>query len=1147
MSIAPGRAVLGAAHILAAVIALPAPGCARKVAPPGPEVYSLRNLARLESSRDTQEGHAAATDLFRRICRDREDPGDLLNLARCLVFSGNAAEAESALDRASRLLPGGSEPPVDLIYLRALTLKHQNRFDEAADQLREVARRDPSLDAGWYQLGTVLFGAKRYEESIDAFTRLLERRPDHSSAEYKRSMAYRHLGRAEEADDSMARFQKLQKSAAEPVTEDTAYERCRYTRVTLVPPRGSPTEPSGVELRFVPATAGSGLPARGADGVALLDVERDGDPDLYILGRERNRILRNEGGRYSDATDLSDAVPAGSSAGAEPADFNNDSITDIFVLDAGGSSALLKGLGHGVFRPFPESGVAIDGLLEALWMDHDHDGDIDLVTAERAGGGAALRVHRNNGDETFSEEEGRLPASFAASPGSIVMADFDRGNDMDLAVADPSGPVRLLLNLRRGAFGVETLPALAGHARIAAADLNNDGAFDLVAAPWKGTPLRVALSSGDAAAGRAPRFTVEEPPGAPPGDAGSLLVADLDADGDLDALQAGPPAGLVYLRNEGGARLDPVVLGGIPYPVITGTERLAAPDFDGDGRLDLLLLAKDGEPTLWRADGGHGSVALRLTGGRDNRDGVGAHVEVFAGDRYQRLLAAGPAHAGGVPCVRIGLGGRSVADIDGIEVLWPNGISQPLFPTDLKAGDARGLSIVQKRGLDVSCPYLFTHDGKRWRFLTDVVGIAPLDEWLPSGASPHLDPEEYVRIPSHLLGEASGKLHLAITEELRETTYLDRLRLLRVTHPRGTVLQNDESTRQGGMEPLKAWLFRRGDIAAPSAVRGPRGDDGLELAARADRRYLHAYLEAPSQWAGWAPRSTLVIDPPDCRDAPGSDPALLLLTGRIYWPDSSVLYALAQHGRTWDLPALDALPSAGAPGREPIRILDSIGFPAGMDRTLAIPLPGGVTDGRSLALSSSYRLLWDRIAFVSEAVLATIEAPPAEGEVSLEVELAGMRARIGARPLPLVSARLGHHGYSRAVGDFELHEQTYDFDRAEAFRRFRSPAGNATRFGDVAPLLAEPDSAVVVIAPGDGLRLEFEPGPRPAPGEEVTYFLQVTGWAKESSFHNPTGRTIAPLPIHGRPYPPGIPPDGPEPARRRWLEEYQTRSVGSEG
>ena len=1146
MTIAPGRAVLGAAYLLAAAIALPASGCERKAAPESPEVHGLRNLGKLEASRDTQEGYARGADLFRRICAEREDFGDLLNLARCLILSGSAAEAESALERASRLLPGSSEPPVDLIYLRALTLKHLNRFEEAADQLREVARRDASLDTAWYQLGTVLFDANRYEEAIDAFTRLLERRPDHPSAEYKRGMAYRHLGRTRESDESLARFQELQKAAAEPVTGDSAYERCRYTRVTLIPPAGTRPEAPPVEIRFVAATAGSGLPASGAEGVALLDAERDGDPDLYLLGRERNRVLRNEGGRYSDATELSDAVAPGSSARAEPADFNNDSITDLIVLDAGGSSALLKGLGHGVFRPFPESGVAIEGLLEALWMDHDHDGDLDLVAAERSGAGAALRVHRNNGDETFSAEEGRLPASFAALPGNMVMADFDRGNDMDLAVADPSGPARILLNLRRGPFRVETLPALAGHARIATADLNNDGAFDIVAAPWKGAPLRVALSSGDAAAGTAPRFTVTEPPGAPPGDAGSLLVADVDADGDLDALQAGAPRGLVYLRNESGGRLAPAVPGGIPAAVIAATESFAAPDFDGDGRLDLLLLGRGGEPTLWRADGGHAAFVLRLGGGRDNKDGIGAHVEVFAGDRYQRILASGPTPAGGIPGARIGLAGKSLAALDGIEVLWPNGIAQPLFPADLAAGDSRGLTVVQKRGLDVSCPYLFGHDGKRWRFLTDVVGIAPLDEWLPPGAAPHLDPEEYVRIPSHLLGEASGKFHLAITEELRETTYLDRLRLIRVTHPRGTVLQNDESTRQGGMEPLEAWLFRSEDIRAPAAVRGPRGEDGLELAARSDRRYLHAYLEAPSQWAGWAPRSALVIDPP--ADASGSLPALLFLTGRIYWPDSSVLYALAQHGRAWDPPALDAISSErSADGADTVRILDHIGFPAGMDRTLAIPLPRGLPSRRSLSLSSSYRFLWDRIAFVEEAVLATIDPPDGDGDAALEVELAGMRASIGARALPLVSARLGHHGYSRAVGDFELHEQTYDFDGAGPFRRFRPPSGNATRFGDVAALVAEPDSLVVVIAPGDGLRLEFEPGPPAAPEEEVTYFLQVTGWAKESSFHNPTGRTIAPLPVHGRPYPPGIPPDGWEPARRRWLEEYQTRTVGSEG
>ncbi len=433
----------------------------------------------------------------------------------------------------------------------------------------------------------------------------------------------------------------------------------------------------------------------------------------------------------------------------------------------------------------------------------------------------------------------------------------------------------------------------------------------------------------------------------------------------------------------------------------------------------------------------------------------------------------------------------------------------------------------------MSCPFLFVDDGTGYKFQTDVIGIAPLDEWLPDGAKPHLDPEELVRIPGNRLKPVQGRLRVAISEELRETTYLDRLRLLRVTHPVGTTLLGDETTQQGDFDPLRVWILPEGALRPPAAVRSSRGARLDDEIREADGRYAHPADDSASgsqsQWAGWVPEHALEIEPPMDGLQTGS---LLLLQGRIYWPDSSVTFALSQHGRAWIPPRLEAVFTDGSSAI----LIPDIGFPCGMDRTMVLPLVlpldlSAVREVRALRLVTNHRFLWDRISF---ATAARIELG-APGEH--EAQLSGVRVRLRLEELPMTAARLGFHGFSRVVGDLERHEQTYDFADTTPALAFQYPRGRATPYGDVRELVQEPDSRLVVIPPGDALFSEFEVGADPV-GVTVTYFLQVTGWAKESNFHNATGRFLAPLPFHGM--------EGYPPAKAARVSSPLTRAVGED-
>ena len=95
-------------------------------------------------------------------------------------------------------------------------------------------------------------------------------------------------------------------------------------------------------------------------------------------------------------------------------------------------------------------------------------------------------------------------------------------------------------------------------------------------------------------------------------------------------------------------------------------------DFDGDGRIDIVVSAL-GEPAeLWRnlSTSKSGWLDVKLVGSRSNRDGIGAVVRV--GGQTNIMTSAvsyassslGPVHFGGL------------GEVVDVEVLWPTGKKQ---------------------------------------------------------------------------------------------------------------------------------------------------------------------------------------------------------------------------------------------------------------------------------------------------------------------------------------------------------------------------------------------------------------------------------------------------------------------------------------
>jgi hypothetical protein len=103
-------------------------------------------------------------------------------------------------------------------------------------------------------------------------------------------------------------------------------------------------------------------------------------------------------------------------------------------------------------------------------------------------------------------------------------------------------------------------------------------------------------------------------------------------------------------------------------------------DYDNDGKVDAFLVNLGAKGTLVHnvsANTGHW-VALKLVGTKSNRDGIGARVEVYAGDK--RWTAERVAESGYLSQddgrLHFGLGAATA--IDKIVVKWPSGREQSL-------------------------------------------------------------------------------------------------------------------------------------------------------------------------------------------------------------------------------------------------------------------------------------------------------------------------------------------------------------------------------------------------------------------------------------------------------------------------------------
>src|SRR5215213_1909724 len=219
-----------------------------------------------------------------------------INLGIALFNVPDLPAAQKELQAASALAPSAPQPH----YLLGLLAKTQNRPEEAIASFQKVLRIDAKDVGANVNLGQLYAQQRKYAEAIAVLRTGLAAEPYNATALYNLGTALMRAGQRDEGQKVIAQFQELRQRGTGTTLGTNYLEQGRVDKRTP-------------DVTFTDATATvlpvGQWPAEQSSGAVLLfDYDLDGDLDLLEAAGTRQRLLRNDGGKFADVTDKSSAL-----------------------------------------------------------------------------------------------------------------------------------------------------------------------------------------------------------------------------------------------------------------------------------------------------------------------------------------------------------------------------------------------------------------------------------------------------------------------------------------------------------------------------------------------------------------------------------------------------------------------------------------------------------------------------------------------------------------------------------------------------------------------------------------------------------------------------------------------------------------------
>ncbi|CAF4948368.1 unnamed protein product, partial [Rotaria sp. Silwood1] len=340
--------------------------------------------------------------------------------------------------------------------------------------------------------------------------------------------------------------------------------------------------------------------------VAVGDFNNDARLDIVVAYSYDDNIgifLGYGNGFFSSPTRLS--------TGSEPnsiavGDFNNDTLLDIVVTNAGiNSVGVLLHYNRGTLAKkitFASSGGS--HLRTVVTGDFNNDSLVDLVVANYATNNIGFLPGHGNG--TFGTEMMTF-IGLDSYPYAIAIGDFDKDNELDIAVANHgSNNVDIFLGNGTGSFvrqinyenSFDPLPSV-----VATGDLNNDGGSEIIVAYNDTDNVHIYVPYDTSSfASQMIYLTGSDPY--------SVAVGDFNNDSRLDIVVANRHDNnlgvfLGYGNGTFGTQIT-YSTGATPYFVAVG-------DFNNDARLDIVVTNNNDNNLGVFLGYGNGTFATQMT------------------------------------------------------------------------------------------------------------------------------------------------------------------------------------------------------------------------------------------------------------------------------------------------------------------------------------------------------------------------------------------------------------------------------------------------------------------------------------------------------------------------------------------------------
>lgn len=483
------------------------------------------------------------------------------------------------------------------------------------------------------------------------------------------------------------------------------------------------------------------IPELSPTGIGLFDFDNDGDLDIYQVCHPPpnrpdqpapNRLFQQQSdGKFVRVPSASGLADPGYGNGVAIGDVDNDGDSDVYVLNYG-ADALYVNNGDGTYRNQTEpAGIRGEHWSScAAFFDYDRDGDLDLYVSHyvvddparscRVGveerrdycGPAQYfpvgdTLYRNKGDGTFVDVTKSAGITQKYPGFGVLGIDLTGDGWGDVYVANDKTPNLLYVNQRDGTFLEQALiagVAFNGNGKTEASmgvtvgDANGDGQFDLFMTHLGGeTNTLFVKQKGPGVEGAFEDKSASSGLGGPSlgSTAWGCGFADFDNDGDLDlavvngkiargpvnpGARSGPfwndyaEPNQLFLNQGAGRFVDVSRLAGEFASGVEASRGLAFGDLDGDGDVDLVMSNIGNGLRVFRNDASpknHHWLRVRAVTGK--RDALGATVRIQAGPlrALRPLISTYSFQCASEAVAHFGLGPHQKVDL--IEVVWPDG------------------------------------------------------------------------------------------------------------------------------------------------------------------------------------------------------------------------------------------------------------------------------------------------------------------------------------------------------------------------------------------------------------------------------------------------------------------------------------------